>query len=171
LVSEVFRVLDIRHILFPADFSACCQAAFRYAQALARDYEARLLVLHAATPPAFLSYGELEKALHRPADYQGQLTEQLQRLYAVASPLVAEYLVVVGDPATEILKAARGSSCDLIVMGTEGRTGLGRLVMGSVAEQIVRSAACPVMTVKIPPGSSPEAATVEAQSKKTRGAD
>jgi nucleotide-binding universal stress UspA family protein len=55
-----------------------------------------------------------------------------------------------GDPVTQILRVARETNCDLIVMGTHGRTGLGRLVMGSVAEQVVRKALCPVLTVKMP---------------------
>jgi hypothetical protein len=55
-----------------------------------------------------------------------------------------------GDPAEEILRVAEETKCDLIMIGTHGRTGLGRLLMGSVAEQVVRKAHCPVLTVKAP---------------------
>jgi nucleotide-binding universal stress UspA family protein len=58
------------------------------------------------------------------------------------------YLLVEGNPAAEILSAAREGNCDLIVMGTHGRTGLNRLLMGSVAEEVVRKAPCPVLTVR-----------------------
>ena len=65
-----------------------------------------------------------------------------------------------GEPYAEILRVAEDDGCDLIVMGTHGRKGLRRLLMGSVAEQVVRQASCPVMTVKTPfpePESAPEA--------------
>jgi nucleotide-binding universal stress UspA family protein len=61
-----------------------------------------------------------------------------------------EHRLAEGDPAREILRVARETGCDLIVMGTHGWTGLGRLLMGSVAEQVVRKATCPVLTVKTP---------------------
>jgi nucleotide-binding universal stress UspA family protein len=61
-----------------------------------------------------------------------------------------ERRLVIGDPALEILDEAQESKVDLIVMGTHGRSGLGRLLMGSVAESVVRKAACPVLTVKAP---------------------
>jgi nucleotide-binding universal stress UspA family protein len=61
-----------------------------------------------------------------------------------------EYRVLDGAPAVEILEAARQVQCDLIVLGTHGHTGLERLVMGSVAEEVMRKAKCPVLTVKVP---------------------
>jgi nucleotide-binding universal stress UspA family protein len=61
-----------------------------------------------------------------------------------------EHRLVAGDPGAEILRAAREEPCDLIVMGTHGRTGLGRVLLGSVAEQVVRRAPCPALTVKAP---------------------
>src|SRR5207247_9050465 len=59
-------------------------------------------------------------------------------------------ILLEGDAAKEIVELARDSQCDLIVMGTHGRTGLGRLLMGSVAEQVMRRAPCPVLTIKAP---------------------
>jgi nucleotide-binding universal stress UspA family protein len=61
-----------------------------------------------------------------------------------------EYRLGTGDPATEILRLAGETKCDLIVMGTHGRTGLTRLVLGSVAEEVLRQAPCPVLAVKTP---------------------
>ena len=157
-------MLNLRTILGAADFSACSEDAFRVARALARDYRARLLVLHVATPPPFVTPGELHKALQRPDGYRAELEGRLRLAYAADSPAGVEYRVEEGNPAVEILAAARAARCDLIVMGTHGRTGLGRVLLGSVAEQVVRKAACPVLTVKVPPPSTPaEAAALPEQ--------
>jgi nucleotide-binding universal stress UspA family protein len=143
-------MLNIRAILVAADFSGCSEDAFRVALSLARDYRARLIVLHVPTPPPFVTPGELQRTLQRPDGYRAELEGRLRLVYAADSLPEVEYRVEDGDPAVEILAAAREVRCDLIVMGTHGRTGLGRLLMGSVAEQVVRKAACPVLTVKVP---------------------
>jgi nucleotide-binding universal stress UspA family protein len=137
-------------ILIPADFSACSEDAFQLGRALARDYHARLLVLHVASPPLGVTPGELQKVLDRPNGYRGDLTRRLRQVYGAESPVGADYRVEDGDPAAEILRVAREARCDLIVMGTHGRTGWGRLLMGSVAERVMREAGCPVITVKVP---------------------
>jgi len=157
-------MLSIRAILVAADFSGCSEDAFRVARALARDYRARLIVLHVATPPPFVTPGELQRVLERPDGYRAELEGRLRQVYAADSPAGVEYRVQDGDPTVEILGVAREAQCDLIVMGTHGRTGLGRLLMGSVAEQVVRRASCPVLTVKTPfpePVSAPEAQAYE----------
>ncbi len=143
-------MLNIRAILVAADFSGCSEDAFRVARALASDYRARLIVLHVATPPPFVTPGELQKALQRPDGYRAELEGRLRLVYPADSPAGVEYRVQDGDPAVEILGVAREARCDLSVMGTHGRTGLGRMLLGSVAEKVVRKAACPVLTVKVP---------------------
>ena len=159
-------MLTIRAILVAADFSGCSEDAFRVACALARDYRARLIVLHVATPPPFITPGELQRALQRPDGYRAELEGRLRLVYAVDSPASVEYRVHDGDPAVEILGVAREAACDLIVMGTHGRTGLGRLLMGSVAEQVVRKAPCPVLTVKVPLASAfPRGGAIPEQAK------
>jgi nucleotide-binding universal stress UspA family protein len=83
--------------------------------------------------------------------YQEELTEKLHKMQAEGAKVPVEHqLLFVGDPAEEILRVAQAVKADLVVLGTHGRTGLGRLLMGSVAEQIVRRAPCPVVTVKVP---------------------
>jgi nucleotide-binding universal stress UspA family protein len=81
-------------------------------------------------------------------------------------------LVIAAHPAAEILLVAQEIRCDLIVMGTHGRTGLGRMLSGSVAEEVLRRASCPVLTVKtpLPPAQSPEERNAEdpGQVKETR---
>jgi nucleotide-binding universal stress UspA family protein len=136
-------VLPIRTILHPTGFSEPSEAAFGRACSLARDYDARLVVLCVVPLPAVL-YGP------PPEEYLDHLQEQLAQTQARDPKVRMEHLLVEGDPVTAILRAAEEVGCDLIVMGTHGRTGLGRLLLGSVAEQVVRRASCPVLTVRVP---------------------
>jgi len=88
--------------------------------------------------------------------------DQLARFHPHANVRM-ERRLEQGDATTEILRVAREESADLIVMGTHGRTGLGRLLMGSVAEQVMRRAPCPVLTVKSPvPETAPESPALSA---------
>jgi nucleotide-binding universal stress UspA family protein len=137
----------IRTILFPADFSECSSAAFEAALGLAQRYNARLVVLHVDTPPPFTGPGP-------------ELGRRLRRRYPAPPPLEAEYHVVLGDPALAILQEARRIGCDLLVIGTHGRSGWERL-MGSVAEEVLRRAPCPVLTAKVP---APSVRPVESES-------
>jgi nucleotide-binding universal stress UspA family protein len=133
-------------ILFPTDFSERAEAAFPLACAVARDQGARLLVLYVDPPPAF--HGEV--VARRQPGYTEQLWEQLHRLHGPEGVQI-DYHLAEGKPAEEILRIAAEEKCDLIIMPTHGRTGLRRLLMGSVAEQVVREAACPVLTLSAPP--------------------
>ena len=78
-----------------------------------------------------------------------QTRQELARLAATISDLAVETQVVGGPPGPAIVQSAQGWNADLIVMGTHGRTGLSRLLMGSVAEHVIRNAACPVLTIKL----------------------
>lgn len=147
---EESALLNVQTILMPADFSECSQAAFRVARALARDYRARLVVLHIAEPPPFVTHGEFERALQRRDGYRSELENSLRELYPSDSGSGVEYRIQDGNPAVEILAVACETGCDLIVMGTHGRTGLGRMLLGSVAEKVLRKVPCPVLTVKAP---------------------
>jgi nucleotide-binding universal stress UspA family protein len=141
-------MLPIRSILYPTDFSESSDYVFRLACALARDYDARLFVLHVMAPPPALYAGGVVLPLS-----DGDKEEQWDKLRGLRArnPRVqVEHCLAEGEPAEAILRAAREKKCDLIMMGTHGRTGLGRLLMGSVAEQVVRKAPCPVLTVKTP---------------------
>ena len=142
-------MLSIRTLLHPTDFSERSQYAFRLACSLARDYGARLILLHVGRQPVITPVGGVVPP--EPERCEEELTEQLHKLEAQAPQLrVESRLAMAGDPAAEILRVAQETPCDLIVMGTHGWTGLGRLLMGSVAEQVVCRAACPVLTVKVP---------------------
>jgi len=142
-------VLPIHTILFPTDFSECSQAAFRIAASLARDYGARLIVLHVYPPP--LDHSE-EVARRAPDDnYEDSLWKSLEAIQAEDLKYDIDYQLVEGDAADEIVRVATERPCDLIVMGTHGRMGLERVLLGSVAEKVIRHAACPVLTTKPPP--------------------
>jgi len=140
-------MLPIRIILHPTDFSEQSDYALRLACALARDHEARLVLLHVAAPPMAVYGGDMLVAV--PPESHDEERQRLDRL-SVPEGVSAERRLVEGDPGTEILLAARQTGPDLIVMGTHGRTGLARILMGSVAERVVRKAPCPVLTVKTP---------------------
>jgi nucleotide-binding universal stress UspA family protein len=141
-------MLPIHTILHPTDFSEPSEIAFRLACTFARDCGARLILLHVAPVPV-LVYGE-GVVPPRPEDYQEQLEEELHRLVPPDPSIRFEHRFREGDAVTEILATAEETNADLIVMGTHGRTGLSRLLMGSVAEQVVRRASCPVLTVRTP---------------------
>jgi nucleotide-binding universal stress UspA family protein len=135
-------MLRIRTIIHPTDFSEPSQYALRLACSLASDAGARLLLLHVV--PTSLA---AEKR-----GFGEELGEELNRMKMPKTHLPVERRLEEGDPVTRILGIAEEESCDLIVMGTHGRTGLGRILMGSVAEQVMRKATCPVLTVKMPEG-------------------
>ena len=137
----------IRTILVPTDFSECSEAAFRLASSLARDYSAHLIVLHVYPPP--LDHSE-EIARRPPDSYEDSLWKSLKAIRAEDLKYDIDYQLVEGDAATEIARVAAEKSCDLIVMGTHGRTGIERVLLGSVAEKVIRHAACPVLTTKPP---------------------
>ncbi len=159
-------MLPIRTVLHPTDFSEHSDAAFRLACSLTRDYRARLIVLHVLERP-LLVYGGVMTAPPPPppsAEERRSAQEQLHKIKPPDPAIGVEHLLEEGDPATAVLQVAQERQCDLIVMGSHGRTGLGRLLMGSVAERIVRNAHCPVLTVRlpqlrVPPSEEPVRAT------------
>jgi nucleotide-binding universal stress UspA family protein len=130
----------IQTILHPTDFCQRCAGAFRLACSRAREQGARLVVLHVAPPPV---YGMLRILVQ---EYE-RLRDQLHRLRAPDDGVRLEYLLRCGEPTREILRAAKALRSDLIVMGTHGRTWIGRLLLGSVARGVARAAPCAVLTI------------------------
>lgn len=141
-------MFTIRTILVPTDFSDSAAAAYQFARALARDHGARLLLVHVKPAPAIV-YGA-GVVPPEPEDYEAQLAARLRSWQPVDPQVPTDYRVLEGDAAPELLDLAEQVKADLIVMGTHGRTGLTRLLMGSVAEQLVRRAPCPVLTLRLP---------------------
>jgi nucleotide-binding universal stress UspA family protein len=142
-------MLPIKTILLPTDFSECSSQALRVATLLARETKARLIVLHVAEMEVVYS-GVLGGVPTDPLLYLNGLESHLAHITPHDLDDRVETRVVEGDPVTEILAAAEGSECDLIVLGTHGRRGLRRALLGSVAEGVLRSARCPVLTIKAP---------------------
>ena len=132
----------IRDVLVAFDFSEVSEAALAYARNMARTLGARLHVLQV-----------MENDFLRPtaADPHLLAAAAERRLVDKLSDEDRHALVVIrksDDPADEILQYARGENIGLIVIGTHGRTGMAHLLLGSVAEHVVRSASCPVLTVR-----------------------
>jgi nucleotide-binding universal stress UspA family protein len=143
-------MVTIRTILCPTDFFDCSRYAFRLAGSLARAHGARLVVLHVLQPPdPMVAYGEALKRMQPPA-VRDNLLRALRRFRIPTSRVRLEHWLVEGDPADEILRIAREIDCDVIVMGSHSRSSIGRLVMGSVADEVAREATCPVVTVRVP---------------------
>jgi nucleotide-binding universal stress UspA family protein len=134
-------MLPIRRILVPIDWSKPSIRAFQLAASLAQEHDAQLVVPYVVPLPTVM-YGP------PPESYLEHLREELVRIHPTDPRTRIQHLLSEGDPARAILQAARDNQCDLIVIGTHGRTGVNRLLEGSVAEQVVRKAPCPVMTVK-----------------------
>jgi nucleotide-binding universal stress UspA family protein len=141
-------MLPIKTILHATDFSERSNYAFRVACALARDYQARLVVLHVLPAPVVGSPDGV--ILTQPDEYRAEARSKLQQVQPTDPAVALERLLGDGDAATTIVDTAKNKHCDLIVMGTHGWSGLTRLLMGSVAEAVVRRATCPVLTVKTP---------------------
>jgi nucleotide-binding universal stress UspA family protein len=141
-----------RVVLHPTDYSDCANHAFGIAVDLARQYGARLLVLHVADTlgAEYVTHGEAQSR-RQPAAQQKHLYDQLHRVQAPAeSGVTVHHILAEGDPATVIAAVAAREHCDLIVMGTYGRNLLSRLLTGSVTQKVSHLAACPIMTVRMP---------------------
>jgi nucleotide-binding universal stress UspA family protein len=134
-------MLPLRHILVPFDWSEASIRALDVAAALAREHNSQLVILH-VVPLESLMYGP------PPECYLTNLRNELSRISPTGTKTPAKHTLVEGSPAAAILAAARENHCDMIVMGTHGRTGLNRFLNGSVAEQVVRKAHCSVITVR-----------------------
>jgi len=141
-------MLNIKTILCPTDFSDAADAAFHLACSLARDHGSRIELLHVVTP---VTVAYTEGVMLPPTeDIKDELWAKLDTIKPTDVAIDVGRHMVEGEPATEILRLARETNSDMIVMGTHGRRGLTRLLMGSVAEEVVRKAACPVLSVKVP---------------------
>ncbi len=164
--------MAFKHVLVPTDLSEPGNHAVRYAVEEAALHQARVTLLHVLSPatrtdvyyvtgaPASGSHGfdpvaggnvgvpsSVQPTVVRDDDSEAALT-QLQDLMANARHGTSDVQVAVGHPADTIVRVALERNADLIVMSTHGRTGLQHVLLGSVAEKVVRLAPCAVMTVK-----------------------
>jgi universal stress protein A len=148
---------NLKKILCPVDFSEPSGAALASAVELAERYSASIILVHAITeldPTPSPSYTLNHHLMEQIPQIMGQMTENahnaMQDLIKnqVDKRIPADHRVVMGQPAESIVQLAEEEQADLIVMATHGRSGIKGLFFGSVAEKVVRSAACPVLTMR-----------------------
>jgi nucleotide-binding universal stress UspA family protein len=150
--------MQFDRLLCPIDFSETSERAFDHAVALARWYDSRVTVIHV---PALLLAPVPGEGDPLPIT-RNELAQRLEDFVAPArtAGVTIETGLRDGDPVREILREAEDGAANLVVIGTHGRSGFERLVLGSVAEKILRKAKCPVLT--IPPGERSDAPAVQA---------
>ena len=130
-------MIHVKKILYPTDFSSYSNQAYFHALGLAQMYGASLTIVYVDAPGA---------------SDQARWRDQLEQVRPADPRIHVSHVLLEGDPASEIARYAADASIDVIVIGTHGRTGVDRLVMGSVAERVMREAPCSVLVVKLPKG-------------------
>jgi nucleotide-binding universal stress UspA family protein len=140
----------VKKILVPTDFSHCSNEAVDYAATLAAQLNAEILLVHVMELPVY----PVNFTLADPLGFRELKEKADESMEKVAAPwkgkgVAIETLFLKGDPASEIIKAASANECDLIVMGTHGRKGIARVLIGSVTEQVIRSSSIPVLAVRV----------------------
>ena len=143
--------IEVRKILAPIDFSDNSQAILDWAAHLALEHESQLLLLHAYHLP--VEFQQLEGA-YLPADFWASVRTEAETALDRSAQTLRDQGVQVGTivcegyAATVIVEEAERRGVDLIVIGTQGRSGLKHLLLGSIAERVVQKAHCPVLTVR-----------------------
>ncbi len=150
--------MPVDRILCPVDFSELSGQALRYAAALARCRGAKLTVLyaHSFQAPAYFTESKIEALEQQLRDSLSEADTALKRFATANGADAAGTMVVEGYPPDAIRKAARETRAGLIVLGTHGRSGVNRLMLGSVAERVLRESDIPVLTVRGEGGTAPE---------------
>jgi len=133
-------------IVFPTDFSHASDAALPHAETLAKQSAARLLIVHVEEPPLAYGGGELYYGLPEPSSER--ILKMLEDVKPADPKVPFVHRLTMGDPAGEIVRIAADEGAEMIVLGTHGRTGMTRILMGSVAEAIVRRSPCPVLVYR-----------------------
>jgi nucleotide-binding universal stress UspA family protein len=140
----------IHKVLVPTDFSDCADRALDHAIELCRAFSTPLVIAHVYVPPrVIVPDGYVTPLVEEPL-VRAEIEAGLGRLAARARERgVAKAEVILGEGVAwrEVIRLAKENECDLIVMGTHGRGAIGHLLLGSVAEKVIRKAECPVLTV------------------------
>jgi nucleotide-binding universal stress UspA family protein len=143
-------MIEIKKVLVPTDFSETSQAATQYAVELAKKFNAKIYLLHVIEDPVVYMPMFESYALPPKEDFESFAETRLENwiLDEDKGDLEIETKWVHGNPFVDILKFSKREDMDLIVVGTHGRSFTAHLLLGSVAEKVVRTAACPVLTVR-----------------------
>ncbi|HLW68309.1 MAG TPA: universal stress protein [Gemmataceae bacterium] len=145
-------MLKIQSILHPTDFSAVSYNAFQMACHLAQDYGAALHIVHVST--TFEAFQGERVWNEHPTQYLEHAWKNLQKLEWPG--IVTHRYLEEGDAAEQIVALAQRLNCEIIVMGSHGRSGLNRLLVGSVAEQVIREAHCQILIAKAAVATTPD---------------
>jgi nucleotide-binding universal stress UspA family protein len=141
---------QFKKVLCPIDFSADSFTALDYAADFARQGNGRLILMHIVDNPLTDFYGPRGANYYAEVEHAVEKSKQMlaDAAHTHAAGVPCEVVVKHGNPYIEILDLATAQHADMIVMSTHGRTGPQRLVIGSVAEKVVRTAPCPVFTIR-----------------------
>ena len=137
-------------ILFPTDFSDCSMSVLDYVTGFAAANKAKLYLMHVMAYEDLPKVADAPKPVPPDAKRVQEIKEELEGLIKKSEGFEIECSVVQGHAFNEIIRAAEKISADIIIMATHGRTGFDQILIGSVAEKVVRHAACPVLTIKPP---------------------
>jgi nucleotide-binding universal stress UspA family protein len=145
--------MNVQRILFPTDFSHYNDAALQYASTLAAEADALLYIVHVDEMQDLnAAMGETGYLIAAAVAHEGRplVRQRLESVVPTNSNVTYEHFYLTGSPVHEIVEFAERENVDLIVMASHGRTGLSRLLMGSIAEGVMRRAPCPVLIVRQP---------------------
>lgn len=145
--------MSAKVIVFATDFSSASDAGLDYASRLAKERGDKLLIVHVEEPPFAYGGGDLYYGVPEPDS--SALARMLGELKPTQQGVEYEHRLLVGAPATELVRLAAEVDAEFIVIGSHGRRGVSRLILGSVAEAVMRSATCPVLVLKHPRGGKP----------------
>jgi nucleotide-binding universal stress UspA family protein len=146
-------MIRLKTILIPVDFSDCSDAAVKYGYALAEAFGASVHLVNVVQDPYTLPWAA--EGFAAPigdllVDWEAQARRRLTEIVPTSAAATTVVKAQVGSPHPEIVRYAAKHNVDLIVLGTHGRGPLGHMLLGSVAERVVRTAPCPVLTVRHP---------------------
>jgi nucleotide-binding universal stress UspA family protein len=146
-------MINLKSILVPSDFSECSEAALRYGLELARRFDARVHLLHVVQDPLtqpWAAEGFSAPLFEVVSDWRTEAKARLAAAVPAADAHRVTVAATIAWPFAEILRYATEHSVDLIVMGTHGRGGVTHMLLGSIAEKVIRRSPCPVLTVRYP---------------------
>jgi nucleotide-binding universal stress UspA family protein len=139
-------LIHINKILYATDFSSYSNQAYFHAVGLAKLHKAKLVISYVYDP----DHADLPPPCDPNLPPEDFWKSQLEQIRPLDDSIPVEHLFLIGDPGTELVNLTRNQRFSLVVMGTHGRSGLDRLLMGSVAERVLREAPCSVLIIKMP---------------------
>ena len=148
-------MFKLTKILYPTDFSEASLEALKYAVSFARNCQAKLILMHVVNEKIF-SEGLSLARVSAPEALEQEMAAEAGRQLNMLIPaeerkgLDCEMVTLSGMPFLEIIRYAKDNGVDMIVIGTNGRSGMEHIIFGSTAEKVVRKAHCPVLSVKPP---------------------